>query len=195
MNLFTQAFRSASEPFFFRHAERSDSRQIYAQVGQAFTLVGSMAFLGIMLYIDIIRYLIDPSYWEGLRVVPVVLVAYLLLGLYYNISIWYKLTDRNLLGGYVAAGGAVVTLLVNFWLIPRIGYMGSAWATLLSFAFMVSVSYLLGQKYYPVPYPLGRMAVYLLLALAFYALSLPPRQWWPGNQLAVLGFNTLLLLS
>ncbi len=195
MNLFTQAFRYASEPFFFRHAERSDSRKIYAQVGQAFTLVGSLAFLGIMLYLDIIRYLIDPSYWEGLKVVPVVLVAYLLLGLYYNISIWYKLTDRNLLGGYVAAGGAIVTLLVNFWLIPRIGYMGSAWATLLSFAFMVTVSYFLGQKYYPVPYPVARMAVYLLLALAFYGLSLPARNWWPDNQLAIFGFNTILLLT
>lgn len=195
MNLFTQAFRYASEPFFFRHAERSDSRHIYAQVGQAFTLIGSVAFLVIMLYLDIIRYLIDPSYWEGLKVVPVVLIAYLLLGLYYNISIWYKLTDRNLLGGYVAVGGALVTLLVNYWLIPRIGYMGSAWATLSSFAFMVVISYFLGQKYYPVPYPMGRMTVYLGLAAIFYGLSLLAQPLYPENYLATLGINTILLLT
>lgn len=171
MSLFTQAFRYASEPFFFRYADQANSKQMYAQVGQAFALVGSLAFLGIMLYIDLVRYLVDKSYWVGLDIVPVLLLAYLLLGLYYNLSVWYKLTDLTHLGGYVSVGGVVVTLAANFLLIPRIGILGAAWATFSCFAFMLVVSYFLGRKYYPVPYPVLRIFSYILLAVGAFLLA------------------------
>ncbi len=168
MNLFTQAFKYAAEPFFFSHADRSDARLLYAKAGQAFTLVGSFAFLGIMLYLDYFQYLIAGSYREGLIIVPITLLAYLFLGIYYNFSTWYKLTDQTRMGAYISIGGTIITLIVNVVLIPRIGYAGSAWAALACFGFMMAAGYLLGQRYYPVPYPIGRMAAYILLALGFY---------------------------
>jgi|APTNR8051073442_1049403.scaffolds.fasta_scaffold00768_9 O-antigen/teichoic acid export membrane protein len=171
MNLFTQAFKYAAEPFFFSHADRSDARQLYAQVGQAFALAGGFAFLGIMLYLDYFQYLIAGSYREGLVIVPITLLAYLFLGIYYNFSAWYKLTDQTHIGAYISVGGAVVTLAVNIVLIPRIGYAGSAWASLACFGFMMVAGYLLGQRYYPIPYPIGRMALYISLAVGMYLLS------------------------
>ncbi|GJM33256.1 MAG: polysaccharide biosynthesis protein [Saprospiraceae bacterium] len=172
MNLFTQAFKFAAEPFFFRHADREDSRLIYARVGQAFALVGSLAMLGILLYLDLVQYLIAPSFRGGLNIVPLLLLAYLFLGIYYSFSIWYKLTDQTKFGAYISTAGAILVLVLNYLLIPRIGYMGSAWASLACFAFMTVVSYLVGQRYYPVPYPIGKMIFYILSALGVYGLSL-----------------------
>jgi len=171
MNLFTQAFKYAAEPFFFSHADRSDAKQLYAQVGQAFALAGAFAFLGIMLYLDYFQYLIAGSYREGLAIVPITLLAYLFLGIYYNFSTWYKLTDQTHIGAYISVGGAVITLAVNIVLIPRIGYAGSAWASLACFGFMMAAGYLIGQRYYPIPYPIGRMALYIVLAVGIYFLS------------------------
>ncbi len=192
MNLFTQAFKYAAEPFFFQQAAASGATEKYARVGQAFTLVGSLTFLGIMLYLDLVRYLIDPSFWEGLHIVPLLLLAYLFLGLYFNFSFWYKLTDRTRFGAYIATGGAVITLALNYLLIPHIGYLGSAWAALGSFSAMAVVCLAIGRRYYPVPYPLGRMGLYLLLALALWGISLvlPSQAWDLGPKMAV---HTLLL--
>lgn len=192
--MFTQAFKYAAEPFFFRQAGKANATGVYAKVGQAFTLVGSLTFLGILLYLDLVRYLIDPSYWEGLKVVPVLLLAYLCLGLYFNFAFWYKLSDRTGVGAYIAIGGAAITLLLNYLLIPRIGYMGSAWAALASFFFMAVVCLMLGRKYFPVPYPLGRMGLYIVLALAIWGLSLvitDPESGLPQR----LGIHTLLMLG
>lgn len=171
MNLFTQAFKYAAEPFFFNHADRSDARSLYAQIGQAFTLVGAVAFLGIQLYLDYIQYLIGSDYREGLGIVPITLMAYLFLGIYYNFSAWYKLTDQTHIGAYISVGGAVVTIILNVLLLPRIGYAGSAWASLACFGFMMAAGYLLGQRHYPIPYPIGRMALYIVLAVGIYFLS------------------------
>jgi len=180
MNLFTQAFKYAAEPFFFRHADRSDARRIYARVAQAFTLVGSLAFLTILLYLDLVRYLINPNYWAGLSIVAFFLIAYLLLGLYYNFSVWYKLTDRTRYGAYIASGGALITLTANYFLIPRYGILGPAFSSLACFGFMCAAALLIGRKYYPVPYPVGRMAFYLLSAVAWHLVfrALEPR--FPG---------------
>ncbi len=172
MNLFTQAFKFAAEPFFFRHSDRADSPLIYARVGQAFALVGSMAMLGILLYLDLIQYLIAPSFRSGLNIVPLLLLAYLFLGIYYSFSIWYKLTDQTKFGAYISTGGAIIVLVLNYLLIPRIGYLGAAWAAVACFGFMTISSYLIGQRYYPVPYPIHKMVFYIVLALAIYALSL-----------------------
>ena len=119
MTLFTQAFNYAAEPFFFRHAHREDAKAVYAQVAQAFTLVGSLVFAGIMLYLDLVAILIGPNYREAIGIVPILLIAYLLLGIYYSFSVWFKLTDNTHIGGYIALGGSAITLLLNLLLIPR----------------------------------------------------------------------------
>jgi O-antigen/teichoic acid export membrane protein len=124
-----------------------------------------------MLYLDYFQYLIAGSYREGLVIVPITLLAYLFLGIYYNFSTWYKLTDQTHIGAYISVGGAVVTLVVNIVLIPRIGYAGSAWASLACFGFMMAAGYVIGQRYYPIPYPIGRMALYIALAVGMYLLS------------------------
>jgi len=171
MSLFTQAFNYAAEPFFFRNAKKENAKKTYAQVGQAFALVGSLAFLGIMLYLDLIQYFLDEAYRTGLAVVPLLLLAFFCLGMYYNFSIWFKLTDRTKYGAYISLGGVVVTLSLNFLLIPKIGYMGAAWAALACYAFMATVSYLIGQKFYPIAYPVKKILGYIGSAILVYYLS------------------------
>lgn len=171
MNLFTQGFKFAAEPFFFRNASRSDATKIYAEVGQAFTLVGSVAFLGLMLYIDIAKYIVASTYHGGLAVVPVLLIAYLLLGLYYNFAIWYKLKDKTHIGAWIACGGAIITISCNYFLIPSWGVLGAAWSALFCFLAMCIACYLIGRKYYPVPYPIVRMLIYLFVAILLYFVS------------------------
>jgi O-antigen/teichoic acid export membrane protein len=194
MSLFTQAFNYAAEPFFFRNASRSDSKTVFAQVGQAFALVGSTVFLGIMLYLGLLQHFIGPQFREGLTVVPILLMAFVFLGLYYNFSIWYKLSDRTDFGAYISVGGTAITLGLNFWLIPRIGYMGAAWTTFACYGFMAMASYLGGQWYFPVPYPIGKMAAYMLGALAVYGISLWAAPWLGEGVLLYL-FNTLLFVA
>jgi O-antigen/teichoic acid export membrane protein len=194
MTILTQAFQYASEPFFFRHAEREDARQLYARVAQAFAAVGALAFAGVMLFLDVFQYFLGGGgYREGLGVVPILLMANLLLGLYYNVSVWYKLTDRTLMGAWIALGGALVTIGLNIWLIPRIGYMGSAWATLACYASMLVATWQIGQRYYPVPYPVARILLYVAGSVAVYLLAQMLGEWmgygfWPKMLL-----HTLLL--
>ncbi|MFK7809661.1 MAG: lipopolysaccharide biosynthesis protein [Saprospiraceae bacterium] len=195
MSLFTQAFNYAAEPFFFRNADRSDAKETYAQVAQAFTLVGCFAFLGIMSYIDIVRYFINDKFWEGLSIVPILLIAFLMLGIYYNFSIWYKLTDRTKFGAYISLTGVAITLVLNFLLIPRIGYIGGAWGALACYSSMVVLSYVLGQKYFPVDYPIGKMILYIGSSVLVYFISntlATAMEWTLVIKLIV---NTLLLLS
>ncbi|MBK7336001.1 MAG: polysaccharide biosynthesis C-terminal domain-containing protein [Saprospirales bacterium] len=192
MNLFTQAFNYGAEPFFFRHAASSDSREIYAQTGQAFALTGSLVFLGIMLYIDILQYFIGAHLRGGLGVVPILLIAYYFLGLYYNFSVWYKLADRTTMGALISLGGVMITLALNFWLvpIPSIGYYGAAWASLACFGFMAIASYWTGRIYFPIAYPIGRMVLYIVLALGLFGVSTLFGAWPLGLRLLV---NTGLL--
>jgi len=193
INLFTQAFNYAAEPFFFRHADKADAKKTYARIGQAFTLVGALAFLGIMLYIDIFKYLIDPDMHVGLGIVPFLLLSYVCLGLFYNFSVWYKLSDRTDLGGYIALGGSVITIVLNLVLIPRVGYYGPAIAALVCYAFMAYASYSTGQKHYPIPYPIPRMVLYFLVAGSGFFLADAGQAIWGSGLAAVLLFNTLIL--
>ena len=164
MSLAIQAFNYAAEPFFFNQSEKKNSQKTYADVGQAFALVGSFIFLGIALYLDIFKHLIrDPIYWAGLKVVPILLLANFFLGLYYNFSIWYKLKDKTIFGAYISVAGSVITLGLNFLLIPVIGYLGAAYTSLACYAFMATASYLTGRRYYPIPYPIGKMLVLSLI--------------------------------
>ncbi|MEY4875599.1 MAG: hypothetical protein RL708_748 [Bacteroidota bacterium] len=171
ITMFVQAFRMAGEPFFFNHAEKSDSREIYAKVMQIFVAACLLIVLGTMLFIDYVKYFIGADYRVGLQVVPILLIANVCIGIYYNLTIWYKLTNQTMMGTYITLGGAAVTLAMNFILIPTIGFMGSAWATLVCYFLMMCASYFLGQKYFPVNYPLRKIFTQTALALGIYAAS------------------------
>jgi O-antigen/teichoic acid export membrane protein len=166
MTLFVQAFRYAGEPFFFAYAGQSDARQTYAVVLQWFVVFCVLIFLVVTLFIDLFQYFIGAPYREGLHVVPVLLLANLCLGVYVNLSVWYKLTDRTLTGAWVALAGAGITVLLLLWWVPIFGYTGAAWAHLACYGAMAVISYLLGRRYYPVPYDLKRVLGYVALGVA-----------------------------
>ncbi len=168
MTLFIQAFRYAGEPFFFGYAKQQDAKQVYALVLTWFVIFCVLIFLLVTLYIDLFQYFVGSAYREGLQVVPVLLLANLLLGVYVNLSIWYKLTDRTLMGAWVALAGAGITIVSLWLLVPRFGYQGAAWAHLICYAAMVVLSYGLGRRYYPVPYDLLRTLGYVALGLGLY---------------------------
>lgn len=168
MSLFIQAFRYAAEPFFFAYAGKSDARKVYADVLKFFVIFCVFIFLMVTLFIDFFKYFIGEEFRAGLEVVPILLLANLCLGIYVNLSIWYKLTDRTVLGAFVSLAGAGLTIVLNIWWIPTLGYVGSAWATLACYGAMVIVSYLLGRKYYPVAYDVKRVIGYTSLGIALY---------------------------
>lgn len=169
MTLFIQMFRYAAEPFFFGQARESNARNIYASVMKYFVLSGLLIFLLVTLFIDVFKYFIGPEHWEGLYIVPIVLLANLFLGIFYNLSVWYKLNDLTRYGALIAVGGSLITLLVNFLAVPRFSYLGAAWGHLLCYFFMMVVSYFWGRKFYPVPYELKRIGLYFLLAMILFA--------------------------
>ncbi|EGV33664.1 polysaccharide biosynthesis protein [Thiorhodococcus drewsii AZ1] len=171
MSLFIQAFRYAGEPFFFSYAKQSDARQTYALVLNWFVICCVFLFLLVVLYMDVFKYFVGDAYREGLDVVPVLLLAQLCLGVYVNLSIWYKLTDRTLLGAGVSMVGSLITIVLLFWWVPIHGYQGAAWAHLVCYSSMVLMSYLLGRLYYPVPYEIGRVLGYIALGLGLYAAA------------------------
>jgi O-antigen/teichoic acid export membrane protein len=191
MTLFITTFRFAAEPFFFSHASQSDSKQIYSTVMNWFMIVCSFIFLGVMLNINILKYLITSSYWPGLKIVPVLLIANMFLGIFYNLSIWYKLTDRTKLGALVSIIGAAITIILNFLLVPVMGYMGAAWATLACYFSVMVISYILGQKYYPIQYNLGKFFLYLGSALLLYGLNTLIKQ---NETLLIIITNNLFLI-
>jgi O-antigen/teichoic acid export membrane protein len=171
MTLFVQSFRMAAEPFFFNESKKMDAKHTYARTMNVFVITCCFIFLVIMLFIDVFKHFMGDKYYPGLPVVPILLIANLCLGVYYNLTLWYKLTDQTRMGAYISVGGAIVTLIFNFLWIPTIGYMGSAWATLICYASMMVASFLLGQKYYPVPYNMKKFLLYVGLALLLYFLS------------------------
>ena len=172
ITLFTQAYRYAAEPFFFRHAGDKDAMKTQADATKWFTVAAATGMLGILLYIDLVKYFIADKYHDGLSVVPILLVANLLLGMYYNFSVWYRLKDRTKLGAWISIGGAAITITLNLWLIPQFGFYSAAWVTLICYLFMSWATWWTGQKHYPVPYQMGRMGLYIGLALVGYGLGL-----------------------
>lgn len=173
--LFTQAFRYAAEPFFFREATKTDAPRTYARVSRLYTLAASFGLLAVLLFREELKYFIGregSSYHEALSLLPILLTANLLLGLYYNFSVWYKLTDRTIAGAWIAGGGALLTILLNALYIPVYGYHASAWATLIVYLAMCVASWWWGQRHYPIPYPLlrmgGQIGTALLVAAAFH---------------------------
>ncbi len=166
MTLAIQAFRYAAEPFFFSRSGDLDSKELFSKVMHWFIIFSSLILILISLNLDIIGkvFLRSPAYREGLYVVPVLLLANLFLGVYYNLSVWFKLTDKTYYGTFISISGAVITILLNYLLIPVIGYLGSALATLICYFFMSSVSYLLGRQHYRVPYQVRDGFIYILFA-------------------------------
>jgi O-antigen/teichoic acid export membrane protein len=172
MTLFITMFRYAAEPFFFSHSTQTDSKTIYTQVMNWFVIVCSFIFLSVMLNIDILKLLVTKEYRVGMNVVAILLIANMFLGIFYNLSIWYKLTDKTKLGALVAIIGAGITIILNFILVPIYGYIGAAWATLICYLSVMVISYFLGQKHYPIDYNLKKFGLYFIVALGLYALNI-----------------------
>ena len=163
MNLAVQAFRMAGEPFFFSQSSDRNSPQLFAKVNHYFVIVCCFILLSVSINLDVLRFLMgNPEYWEGLNIVPPLLLGYLFLGVYYNYTIWFKLTDRTYFGTIITIGGAILTVAFNFILIPVAGYYGSSLATLLVYFSMMIACYLFGQKYYPIPYRIFSDSLYIL---------------------------------
>jgi len=195
MNLFIQAFNYAAEPFFFRYTAQNDNKAIFGLVARAFALVGSLAFLGIVFYVDLIQYFLGRDFREGLGILPILLAANFFLGLYFNFAMSYKLTDQTPIGGYIALGGMAITLAVNWLFIPSMGYSAPAWASLGCYGFMGVASYWVGRRIMPVNYPVAIMARYLLLALGLYALSTAFQAWLSPALPLKMAVHTALLLA
>ncbi len=170
MVMFIQAFRFAYEPFIFsRSREQGEARTAaYSDAMKYFVLFALLIFLGVMYYLDILRYFISPRYFSGLKVVPVVMLAELFFGVFFNLSLWYKLTDRTMWGAWFSLLGLAVTVGLNALLVPRIGYMGCAYAALCSYGVMMVASYFIGRHYYPIPYHMRRIAAYCAAAAVLY---------------------------
>jgi len=173
MTLFGTAFRMGVEPFFFSHSNSENPQKTYAQITNYFVIFGSIILLGVIIYIDLLGKLLlhNPIYREALEVVPIILLASFCLGIYHNLSVWYKVTDRTKFGAYISSAGAFITLVINITLIPKIGYMASALATLAAYGSMMLLSYYFGKKYYPVPYNMRKIVFYLSVSLVFSVLS------------------------
>lgn len=168
MTLFIQTFRFAAEPFFFSQAKEQNAKQLYAEVMKYFVIICSIIFLGIMLFLDVVSLFIDKAYHEGLGVVPILLMANIFLGIFFNLSIWFKLNDKTHLGAWLSIVGAILTVILNYWWIPLYSYQGAAWATFVVYFVMMLMSYILGRYYYPVPYPIGKIIAYPLVAYLVY---------------------------
>ena len=191
MTLFIQMFRYAAEPFFFAQVKEKNAKLVYADVMKYFILFGLFLFLGVTLFIDVFKYFIGPRYWEGLYVVPIVLLANLLLGITYNLSIWYKLNDMTRFGAYIGLSGAAATIILNVLLVPRFSYLGAAWGHLSAYVVMVILSFIWGQKYYRIKYQMGRIGFYALITLVLFLISyFMPHE----RRLISLGINGFLML-
>ncbi|RLD34592.1 MAG: lipopolysaccharide biosynthesis protein [Bacteroidetes bacterium] len=192
MTLFIQMFRYAAEPFFFAESGKKDAKATYSRVMTYFVLFTLLIFLGVTMFIDVFKYFIGPKFWAGLMIVPIVLAAKLFLGVFYNLSVWYKLTNKTLYGAVIALTGAAVTIVLNIVLIPKYGYLGSAWANFFCYLSMMIISYFWGRRIYPIKYQLKKIAAYTLLAGFIYYISRAVTI--ENNYLAFL-FHTVLLLS
>ncbi len=172
MTIFWQAFRYAAEPFFFARQKEENSKEMYSTVMTYFVVFCLAIFLGTTMNLSWIQYMIGENYRSGIAVVPILLFANMCLGIYFNLSIWYKLTSRTQFGMWLTLIGAVVTLTLNFIWIPSTGFfggfMGSAWATLICYSLMMVLSYFIGQKYFPVPYKVGKLLGYISFAVGLY---------------------------
>lgn len=170
ISLFIQAFKFAAEPFFFSKMKQQDAKKSYSEVMTAFVIFLCFIFLVVMGYIDLFQYFMGKDYRIGIMVVPILLMANIFLGIYYNLSIWYKVSDKTKYGAYIALIGAAITLIGNYFLVPILGYKGAAWTTLICYFVISLLCYLIGQKFYPVAYKVKRIAFYILFSIGLYSV-------------------------
>jgi len=168
VTLFIQAFRMGAEPFFFKQAESENPQRVYARVMKFFVIIISIMFLAVALYMPVWKHFIGPKYWEGLKVVPILLLANMFLGIYYNLSIWYKLGHKTMAGAWITLVGAGITIVINYLFIPHFSYMACAWATFTCYASMMVVSFVWGQKKYPIPYAWKKLLTYMVIVVLLF---------------------------
>lgn len=173
ITIFIQIFKLAAEPFFFNQSAREDAKKIYARVMKFFVIACCFMFLIVSLFLDLWQLLIAAkfkAYAEGIHIVPILALGSVFLGIYYNLSVWYKLTNKNMFGAYITIAGAAITILLNFILIPPFRYTGAAWATLICYAFMMVTNYIQGQKHYPIPYAKKKLLTYITISVLMYII-------------------------
>ncbi|MEY8723679.1 lipopolysaccharide biosynthesis protein [Bacteroides stercorirosoris] len=191
MAMFTQAFRFAYEPFVFGKSKEKDSREMYAKAMKFFIIFTLLAFLAVMFYMDLLRHIIGRGYWDGLRVVPIVMAAEIFMGIYFNLSFWYKLIDETRWGAYFSLTGCTILILMNIFLIPKYGYIACAWAGFTGYGVAMLLSYFVGQKKYPIQYDLKAIGMYVLLAAVLYVAA----EYVPIENIYLrMAYRTVLLL-
>jgi O-antigen/teichoic acid export membrane protein len=172
--LFIQTFRMGAEPFFFKQSTKDNARETYAKIMHFFIIVCSLCFLGVVLFLDIWKHFMGinkhPEYLQGLFIVPILMLAKIFLGIYYNLSVWYKLTNKTKTGAIITLIGAVLTILVNYLLIPYLGYLACAIATVVCYGSMMVISFIQGQKHYPIPYDIKNGFLYIAIAVLFFGI-------------------------
>lgn len=188
LSIFVQAFRLGAEPFFFSHAKNKNATQTYARIMNYFVIAVCVIFVGLVANIEILKHFIKSSYWSGLGVVPVLLFGYVSLGIYMNLSVWYKLSDQTKYGLYISGVGAILTIILNVVFIPKYSYMASAWISLAAYATMMVLSYLWGQKNYPIPYNIKKNLAYIVasIVMVFLSFTVFKRNLFAGNGLLLL---------
>ena len=192
MAMITQAFRFAYEPIVFAGVKDKDQHEMYAKAMKYFIIFTLLAFLIVVGYMDVLKYIVrNQDYWVGLKVVPIVMAAEIMMGIYFNLSFWYKVIDKTIWGAVFSGIGCAVLLIVNVVFVPRYGYMACAWGGFAGYGVAMLISYFVGQKYYPINYPLKEITLYVVLALVLYGLMYVASDW---PTLLSLAFNTLLLV-
>jgi O-antigen/teichoic acid export membrane protein len=210
ITIFIQIFKIAAEPFFFNQSRSEGAQKMYARVMKFFVIACCFMFLVVSLFLDVWKFLIaskHPEFAQGILIVPVLSMASIFLGIYYNLSVWYKLTNKNMFGAYITIAGAVITIVLNMILIPKFHYTGAAWATFLCYTFMMVISYTQGQKHYPIPYAKKKLVTYLTICGLFYIIhqyliagNLSPKSSYYaavyyGTSFLFLGLFTLLIFK
>ena len=192
MAMITQAFRFAYEPIVFAGVKDKDQHEMYAKAMKYFIIFTLLAFLLVVGYMDVLKYIIrNQDYWVGLKVVPIVMAAEIMMGVYFNLSFWYKVIDKTIWGAIFSGIGCAVLLLVNVIFVPRYGYMACAWGGFAGYGVAMLASYFVGQKYYPLDYPMKDISFYVVLAFILYGFMRAADDWTPILSMA---FNTLLIL-
>lgn len=168
ITLFIQAFKMGAEPFFFKQSNEANPQKTYARVMKFFVIIMTIMFLSVALFLPIWKYFVSSRYWSGISIVPILLLANIFLGIYYNLSIWYKLGKNTIAGGVITFIGVVITLSINYLFIPKYGFTACAWSTFFCYGIMMVVSYLWGQKVYPVPYVTKKLVAYMVIVIALF---------------------------
>ena len=192
MAMITQAFRFAYEPIVFAGVKDKDQHEMYEKAMKYFIIFTLLAFLVVVAYLEVLKFIIGADYWVGLEVVPIVMAAEIMMGIYFNLSFWYKIIDKTIWGAIFSGIGCAVLLAVNIIFVPKYGYMACAWGGFAGYGVAMLVSYFVGQKYYPLNYPLKEIAIYVVLAFVLFGLMRFTNDW---PMIASLAFNTLLVVA